>query len=218
MEFCLDKKLCSPVIEEKTVEKKEDQRPVERLSDISDEAVVCQIKNGSEAAFAELTKRYMKKSYSFAFRIVGDMEAARDLTQDVFVKIYSTIGGFKEGAKFFSWYYRILLNHCINYKRRKKLVSMLPFTDVFTREDYREKDENVIPDDVNHEEKKDTAEYVRTAIDSLSPKHKAVIVMFDIEGIPQEQIAEILEVSVGTVRSRIHYARKQLKSLLKKHI
>ncbi|MCP4727385.1 MAG: sigma-70 family RNA polymerase sigma factor [bacterium] len=217
MELCLEKKMYSPVIEEKTVEKKVEHGKGARLSDISDEAVVRLIKNGSEAAFAELTKRYMKKSYSFAYRIVGDMEAAKDLTQDIFVKIYSTIGGFKEGAKFFSWYYRILLNHCINYKRRKKLVSMLPFTDVFTREEYREKDENVIPDDEDYETKKDTVEYVRTAIDKLSSKHKAVIVLFDLEGIAQEQIAEILDVSVGTVRSRIHYARKQLKSLLIKH-
>ncbi|MFC1492483.1 RNA polymerase sigma factor [candidate division KSB1 bacterium] len=218
MELCFENNLCRPVIEVKTVEKKEEHKTAARLSDISDEAVVSLIKDGSEAAFAELTKRYMKKSYSFAYRIVGDMEAAKDLTQDIFVKIYSTIGGFKEGAKFFSWYYRILLNHCINYKRRKKLVSMLPFTDVFTREDYREKDENVIPDEENSEEKKDTVAYVRTAIDKLSPKHKAVIVLFDLEGIPQEQIAEIIGVSVGTVRSRIHYARKQLKILLKKHI
>ncbi|MFC1564424.1 RNA polymerase sigma factor [candidate division KSB1 bacterium] len=218
MELCLDKISYGTVIEEKTANLKEEQKTTARLSDLSDEAVVGLIKDGSEAAFAELTKRYMKKSYSFAYRIVGDMEAAKDLTQDVFVKIYSTIDGFKEGAKFFSWYYRILLNHCINYKRRKKLVTMLPFTDVFTRQDYREQDENIIPDEDDLEGKKDTGEFVRAAIDQLSPKHKSVIVLFDLEGIAQEKIAEILGVSVGTVRSRIHYARKQLKKLLKKHI
>ena len=187
-----------------------------RLADKPDEAIVELIQNGSDAAYAELVKRYMHKSYSIAYQIVGDYEAARDLSQDVFIKIYNSIHKFKHGGKFFSWYYRILLNHCINYTRRQKVVSLLPFSEAFNTgndaPDVSAPDRELI-DDVAEKR-----HLVRSAIAKLSSKHRQVVILCELEEIPQEEVAEILGISVGTVRSRLHYARKNLKDILKKII
>jgi len=108
-------------------------KPSVSLADVPDEALVDLTKEGSEAAFAELTKRYMQKSYSMAYQVVGDFETARDLSQAVFVKIYTNIHKYNNSGKFFSWFYRILMNHCINYNRRKKRLPFIPFSEIFLR-------------------------------------------------------------------------------------
>jgi RNA polymerase sigma-70 factor (ECF subfamily) len=186
-----------------------------RLVDLADEELVGKIQSGSEAAFAELTKRYMRKSYSIAYQVVGDMEAARDLSQDVFTKIFVSINKYKEGSKFFSWFYRILMNHCINYKRRQKVVSMLPFSSVFKTPD--EADHFHSYNDTESESLSDKQRIIQLALNELSAKHKQVVILCDLEDFLQEEAADILEITVGTVRSRLHYARKNLKKSLSKY-
>ena len=190
--------------------------PTVRITDMSDEELVEMIQKGSEAAFAEITRRYMQKSYALAYQMVSDMEVARDLSQDVFIKIYSSINNFKQGSKFFSWFYRILMNHCINYTRRKKRLTFLPFSEVFLRTG-ENPDERLLEQE-NDEDVSERKQVIRDAINRLSPKHQRVIILCDIEGFPQEEVAEILGVAIGTVRSQLHYARQNLKNILKKYI
>ena len=119
-------------------------------------------------------------------------------------------------VKFFSWFYRILKNHCINYLRRKKTLSIIPFTTAFSRHG-----EEVNPDEFqadSGEEMSEQQRVVHDAINKLSIKHREVIILNDIEGYPQEEIAELLGISIGTVRSRIHYARENLKKLLQNYV
>jgi len=201
------------MIQKETV-KKQDQVPARFLADVSDEVLVDLTKEGSEAAFTELTRRYMQKSYLMAYQLVGDFEAARDLSQDVFVKIYTNIHTYNNNnGKFFSWFYRILMNHCINYIRRKKRLSFIPFSEIFSRSgETPEKDVLCKEGEVEISERQ---KIVRAAIDRLSANHKKVIILCDLEGFPQEEAAEILGIAIGTVRSRLHYARENLKKLLK---
>jgi RNA polymerase sigma-70 factor (ECF subfamily) len=199
-----------------------DSKPTASLSaavqnkDISDEALVEMVQNGSESAFAELTKRYMHKSYSIAYQLVGDSEVARDLSQDVFLKIYQSIHRFKKDNKFFSWFYRILLNHCINYTRRRKIISFLPLSQFLTHLGEIPEDPNVMQE--TGEDSAERQRIVHKAIDRLSAKHRNVVILCDIEEISQEAAAEILGIAIGTVRSRLHYARKHLKQLLQQYI
>lgn len=204
------------LLDQKETEERTHAVPVMRLTDMADETLAGMIQKGSEPAFNEITKRYMQKSYSFAYQMVGDMEAARDLSQDVFIKIYNSIHKYNTNSKFFSWYYRILMNHCINFIRRRKTVSFLPFSEVFSRQG-----EEIEPDSFvkeSNEEILDRQRIVRGAVDRLSPKHKKVVVLCDLEGFPQEEAADILGIAIGTVRSRLHYARENLKKLLKNYI
>jgi len=184
-----------------------------RLADVSDEALVDLTKEGSEAAFTEIIRRYMEKSCLIAYQVVGDFEAARDLSQDVFVKIYTSIHKFEKTSRFFSWFYRILLNHCINYSTRKKRVNFIPFSEIFLRPG-ETPDKNVF-DKENELEISERHKVVRAAIERLSSKHKNVIILCYMEDFSQEEAAEILGVAIGTVRSRLHYARENLKKLLK---
>lgn len=204
------------LLDQKEAAKKVHVMPTLLLTDMSDEELVEKIQEGSEAAFTELTKRYMQKSYALAYQMVSDIEVARDLSQDVFVKIYSSIHKFKKGSKFFSWFYRILMNHCINYTRRKQRLSFLPFSEIFLRTG-ENPDERLLAQE-NDEDVSERQQVVRTAIDRLSNKHKRVIILCDIEGFQQEEIAEILGIAIGTVRSQLHYARQNLKKLLKEYI
>ena len=204
------------LLDQKESGKKAYVAPTVRITDMSDEELVEMIQKGSEAAFAEITRRYMQKSYALAYQMVSDMEVARDLSQDVFLKIYSSINNFKQGSKFFSWFYRILMNHCINYTRRKKRLTFLPFSEVFFRTG-ENPDERLLEQE-NDEDISEHQQVIRDAINRLSPKHQRVIILCDIEGFPQEEVAEILGIAIGTVRSQLHYARQNLKKILKKYI
>jgi len=184
------------------------------LKEIADEALVEKVKAGSNEAYTELVKRYMKKAYSIAYQFVGNSEDAKDLSQDVFVKIYQSILSFKEGHKFFSWFYRILMNHCINFKRKKSISAFN--TEEFrgyTNPSYIVKSE--INEKINHGELK---EAVDKAISKLPLKQKKVVLLCEIEGFTQREVSEILKISVGTVRSRLFYARKRLKKHLKDYL
>ncbi|MFC1555025.1 RNA polymerase sigma factor [candidate division KSB1 bacterium] len=187
-----------------------------RLSDMSDEALVEKTLEGSDAAFGELTKRYMQKSYSIAFQMVGDFETAQDLSQDVFLKIYKSLHKFNFKSKFFSWFYKILMNHCINYTRRRKALKFLAFSEIFQSSNNALDKNDILK--YSDEETTEKQRMVRMAVDQLSPNHKQVIVMCDLEGFPQEEVADILGMAIGTVRSRLHYARGNLKKILKKYL
>lgn len=204
------------ILDQKETDSKLFPAPAVRLVDMTDEVLAALVQKGSEPAFNEITKRYMHKSYSIAYQMVGDLEAAKDLSQDVFIKIYTSIDKYNRKNKFFSWYYRILINHCINYIRRKKTVAFLPFSEVFSRNG--EETEGILKEKEHGYELSERHRIVREAVDKLSSKHKKVVVLCDLEGFKQEEVAEILGVAVGTVRSRLHYARDNLKHLLKDYI
>lgn len=204
------------ILDQKVTEEKTLPDAVVRLTDMADETLAGMVQKGSEPAFNEITKRYMQKSYSIAYQIVGDMEAARDLSQDVFLKIFQSIHKYNTKSKFFSWYYRILMNHCINFTRRRKTISFLPFSEVFSRSGEEPDLDSFVKE--SDEEVSERQRIVRKAVEKLSSKHKKVVVLCDLEGFPQDEAAEIIGVAIGTVRSRLHYARGHLKKLLKNYI
>ncbi len=184
------------------------------IKEISDEALVEKMKAGSEAAYTELVRRYMKKAYSIAYQFVGNSEDAKDLSQDVFIKIYQSISSFREEYKFFSWFYRILMNHCINF--RKKESKFLFNTQELT--DYRISDssENGLIDEKIQKDELRTE--INRAIAKLPLKQREIVILCEIEGLSQREVSEILNMSEGTVRSRLFYARRKLKKYLMNYI
>lgn len=181
--------------------------------DASDEVLVEMVKSGSEIAFNELVKRYMKKAYSIAYQFLGNSQDAKDLSQDVFIKIYQSISSFKEGYKFFSWFYRILMNHCINFKKRKYI-----FDDIDEFKNYSNQEGSngkSLDDNINLGELK---EMVHNAISKLPLRQRKVVILCEIEGLSQNDVSKILNISEGTVRSRLFYAKKKLKKYLKDYL
>ncbi len=177
-------------------------------------------RDGDQEAFGELVRRYQGKIYALAYGMVGNHADADDLAQEIFLKTYRNIKKFRFKSSFYTWLYRIATNTIIS--RRKKLrgdshLELKPQVLDIEGSPYLstrlggEKGDRAMS---NKEMKKD----IYRAIDTLSDKHKEVVVMHDIEGIPHSEIAEILSISQGTVRSRLHYARGRLQKELSEWI
>ena len=163
---------------------------------------------GDEEAFRLLVEKYKKKVFNMAFSLTRDREVADDLTQDIFIKVYFSLPGFKFKSKFGTWLYTIASNRIKDYLRKTKKMRRVIF------EKSRENDlfhENIAVKKEKEQLDKLKKELVHTALQALPEKHQIILSLRDIQGFPYEKIAEILNISPGTVDSRLHRARKQLR-------
>lgn len=153
----------------------------------------------------------MTEAYFTALGFVGNREDARDLSQDAFVKAFEAKDRFDADKPFFPWFYRILKNHCLNFlKRRVKGHESLYFEDQPGKERYT----SSTPSPLEKLEKAERLRILRAAIDRLSVEHKEVIILKNFKGYSYAEIAELLEIPIGTVMSRLYYARKVLKEMI----
>jgi len=170
-------------------------------------------KRGDKAVFENIILRYQDRIFNLCIHMLGNIHDAEDIAQDTFVKAYQKLGEFQPDASLYTWLYRIAVNTCIDHKRRPF------FESIFKRSETGE--ESVIdqvsnapaPDKVCESHQIQHA--LQRALAILSPKLRAVIILKEIEGLSYEEIADTLDVSIGTVKSRISRARDGLKVLLK---
>jgi RNA polymerase sigma-70 factor (ECF subfamily) len=186
----------------------------------SDWELVRQCKSGDRQAFRELVERYQRKTVAIAFGILHDREDALEIAQEAFAKVFTSIQKFKEEASFYTWLYRITVNLAIDRQRQRNRQPLLERDDSGEGENARIES---IPDTTEtdpYEKVKDQelAERIRAALAELTPAHKAVILLREIEGLSYEEISEVLQCSRGTVMSRLHYARKKLQSRLRRDL
>ncbi|HIG48184.1 MAG TPA: sigma-70 family RNA polymerase sigma factor [candidate division Zixibacteria bacterium] len=181
-------------------------------------------KAGDGSAFDEMTKRYSEKAYSIAYQMLASPDDARDLVQDAFLEVFRTLERFNTQYRFSTWLYRILINKCINYRKREARRRMLSFTDFWSGRDHDSRQPiptypastGVTPHEIL--ENKELRHSILEALNSLSERHRTVVVLFDIEGLSHRQIAEILQCPEGTVMSRLHHGRLKLKHILSKRL
>lgn len=167
-------------------------------------------------AFEQIVQTYQTKVYNIALSITGNHHDADDAAQDVFVKVYRSIGAFSFHAQFSTWLYRVATNVCLDYLRKRKRGSTVPLdTDDADEPQLQVADTAPTPEFAF--EQKETIRLVRQAIANLSDEHKKVIVLRDLSGLTYEEIAAIEQCSVGTVKSRINRARQNLKKLLEEN-
>ena len=162
---------------------------------------------GESAAFGRLVTKYQDRLYNCIAHTTGNAEDARDLVQDAFVQAFVKLESFRQSSSFFTWLYRIAFNLTISHHRRNKpTVSVEQIRDAGGREP-------IEPGEgpQRHAEKNETCLKVRQAIAALADEHRAVLVLREIDGCDYETIAVILELPVGTVRSRLSRARGQLR-------
>lgn len=179
--------------------------------------LVKRAKNGDERAFEELVCAYEKKIYNLAYRTCMNEQDAMDITQEVFLRIYRSIGRFKEEASFSTWVYRITSNLCIDFTRKAVKHQAASLT---VRDEDGEFRDLEIPDDAPSPEEQQYAKEqhreVERAIASLSPEHSQMVMLRDVNGLSYDEIAEILDISTGTVKSRLARARAKLAAFLQK--
>lgn len=182
------------------------------MPDQSDEVLVREfVSEGSRGAYSELYYRYKDKAFNTAYRIVGDYEGARDVVHDVFLKIYVEAPGFQHKSSFSSWLYRIVVNRSLDEarrgKRRRSQISTEALGDSLVSGNATEQPERAALG-------REAEVELGTALGGLSPKLKTVITLRYFEGLSYEEIAEIIERPVGTVKSRLRRAHRRLGSAL----
>ena len=177
--------------------------------------LIDRLRRGDTRAFEELVTAHQHRVFEFCFRMLGDREEAFDVAQDVFFSVHQSVASFRRDSKLSTWIFRISKNHCLN--RLKYLARR----GAKRREDINEVDESrlhealepVAPPDqllVARAER----DQVQRAIAQLDPDQRALVALRDIEGLTYEEIVEITELPLGTVKSRLHRARKKLADLL----
>jgi RNA polymerase sigma-70 factor (ECF subfamily) len=172
--------------------------------------LVLAAQRGDRSAQKSLYQLYHERVYSLVFYALDDTTSAEDVTQIVFLKIYSSLNRFRYEAAFSTWVYRIALNECLNRNQRRGL-SHLPLDEVLGSMD--ERDKNPSPD-IRHEQNQ-RQEIIQRAVMELSPKLRSVVILKYVEGLSYEEIAEVLKCSTGTVASRLSRALAQLESRLR---
>jgi RNA polymerase sigma factor (sigma-70 family) len=178
--------------------------------DEGDAHLVALIAKGDEGAFEELVQKYQQAVFNTVYRYIGNQDDVQDLAQEIFIKVWRNAGKFKGKSKFSTWLYRIVVNHCISYRRknRHKHVSLDELTE-----------QGPVPESLRVEpdwEQKRKAELVRKAVDELPERQRMALVLAQFEDKSYKEIAEIMDVSLSSVESLIFRARNALKLKLAK--
>ena len=177
-----------------------------------DHRLIAECLQGRTSAFGELICRYQDRLYNTVFRLLDNAEDARDVVQEAFLNAYQSLDSFKGDSLFFTWLYRIAFNTAISFKRKQRVTLRLQGGEDSAQIDPLDESEGNQPGFAL--ERAEEERRIQRALNRLSPEHRAVLVMKDIEGQKYEVIADVLQVPIGTVRSRIHRARLELRELL----
>jgi len=179
-----------------------------------DAMLVHKAQAGDMEAFETLIKKYESKVYTIASHMLSHGEDAKDAAQDVFLKVYRSLGAFRGDSRFSTWLYRVTNNVCLDYLRKKNRRDLS--LEYETEGDEGESRTLDIPADLNIESAVESGEFrslVRKAIDMLPDQHKSMIVMRDVQSMSYSDISELLGLPEGTVKSRINRARASLRKI-----
>ena len=181
-----------------------------------DETLVRQTQNGDTRAFDLLWKKYSPRIYSLIYNMTANHEDANDLLLEVFAKAYRSINGFRGKSSFYTWIHAIAVNMTINFvkKRGRRFHLSLDDLDVNVQNDKEFIDLTAANTPVREVDLSELQHRLNEAMMKLSVEHRAVVTMFDIQGMPHAEIAKILGIPEATVRSRLFYAHRQLQNYL----
>ncbi len=177
-----------------------------------DNSLIEACRAGRTEAFGPLVRRYQGRLYPTMLRLTGSPEDALDLLQDAFLKAFEKLDKFQGDSSFYTWVYRIAVNLALSGRRRRKLTLRLRSPDGGVMID--PPDDSTYSDPTSSIQRAERDDLIQKALDALADDHRAVVVMKEFDGLRYEEIAAILGVPVGTVRSRLHRARLELRERL----
>ena len=166
---------------------------------------------GDEEAFSQILEEYHQRVFYLVYRMVGNVEEAKDLTQEVFLRVWRALGRFQPQQKLQTWIYQIAVNLCIDYYRKKKRTRSVFLEDLGDGVPLQEERE-----EATSLEKQEVAERVWKVLNQLPPSYRAVLILRDMEGLAAKEIAPIISASYTTTRWRLHQARKMFRELWEK--
>ena len=176
---------------------------------ISDAECVKLVQQGDTGCFETLVRRHQKATFNLVYRLLGDYDEAAEVAQEVFLSAYRSIDRFRGDANFSTWLYRIAFNHASTRRKTLKIYQQR-----FVPLDGVEVTGESSADPVKALEQREAQEHVQQALNTLNREDALIILLRDLQDVPYDQVAAILEIPVGTVKSRLHRARKALKSKL----
>lgn len=186
---------------------------------VSDSELINQFNSGNEEAFAELIQRYQHKIYNTTYRMLGNHEDALDIAQESFIRIYKSLGNFKGESSFSTWLFRISTNICRDElrKRQRKLKTY----SISSEKDNKNTIDNLGGEKNNPERisiSKEINTQIQEKINQLPSEQRSVLILREFQDLSYQEIANILEISMGTVKSRLSRARRSLREDLNKII
>lgn len=185
-----------------------------RPAEFGDDELVALAQRGQRQAFEALVERYKQKAYRIAFDFTRDREEARDLSQEAFLNAFSHLRNFDRRAKFYTWFYRILVNLCIDYRRRKTRIRMESLDERTEQGKETDRLADPAPSADQQAIAKQMSERIGAALAALPAKQRATFLLKNHEGLSISEIAEVMKAAEGTVKSHLHRAVTALKQRL----
>jgi len=193
---------------------------LESAEGVAELELVRRARRGNMSAYDELMRRYQERIYATIYHMTSNHEDANDLAQETFIKAFQALRSFKGGSSFYTWIYRIAVNKTINFLKQRKHRIQMSLNDLDVN---AENDPDLVAlisektprRDINLAE---LQEKLNEAMQKLSEVHRLAVTLHDIQGVPHEEIARIMDCNIGTVRSRLFYARQQLQAYLSDYL
>jgi RNA polymerase sigma factor (sigma-70 family) len=195
--------------------------PERRQEADADLEIVRQVQGGDVAAFDRLISKYRERVFGVVYNMTSNREDAADLTQDAFIKAFQSIQRFGGQSSFFTWLYRIAVNSTLSHLRKSRLRSFFSLERINTDEPVSREIVAALTDKTGADRDtyvRELQEKLNDAMQKLSIKHRTVVTLFEVDGLSHQEIAEVMDCSVGTVRSRLHYAKQLLQAELQPYI
>jgi len=187
----------------------------------TDEGVLVRsAKSGDLEAYDQLVRRYRERIYATIYHMTANHEDANDLAQESFIKAFRALKSFKGGSSFYTWLYRIAINKTINFLKQRKKRIQISLNDLDFNAEHDPDLVALISDKTPRREAglRELQEKLNAALLKLSEPHRLVVVLHDVQGLSHDEIVKVMDCNVGTVRSRLFYARQQLQAWLSNYL
>jgi RNA polymerase sigma-70 factor (ECF subfamily) len=187
---------------------------------VDEGVLVRRARQGDLGAYDELVRRYQERIYATVYHMTANHEDANDIAQEAFIKAYQALKSFKGGSSFYTWVYRIAVNKTINFLKQRKNRLQMSLDDLDINAEHDPDLVALISDKTPRREVNlsELQEKLNAAMQKLSEPHRLVVTLHDVQGLSHEEIAEIMDCNIGTVRSRLFYARQQLQAHLSDYL
>ena len=190
------------------------------VAEPEDTVLVRRAREGDLGAYDDLVRRYQERIYATVYHMTSNHEDANDLAQEAFIKAFQALKSFKGGSSFYTWVYRIAVNKTINFLKQRKNKTQMSLDDMDFNAEHDPDLVALISEKTPRREINlaELQEKLNEAMQKLSEPHRLVVTLHDVQGLSHEEIAEIMDCNIGTVRSRLFYARQQLQAYLSDYL
>lgn len=191
--------------------------------DDNERQLITRAQQGDREAFQEIVETYQRRVFGICIGMLKNPDDSMDVSQEVFIKIYRYIENFNHQSSFYTWLYRITVNMCIDFIRKKKRSREVDYDDGILREGAVDGDDEILPSrlGINPDRvygRKELRAKMLEALETLSEKHRTILVLREVEGLSYEEIADVLQISKGTVMSRLYHARRYFQAAVKDYL